>query len=178
MVRTPATSPAQGGPAKKQKTDHAIVDIVPQPIGDIVIRVGSADEVGPVRVSKTFMLVASPFLRTMLAGGFSEALKTFDEKDLLVLEDNRWTFITLCKLLHHQAVEEVKKISVDQVVAVAILVDKYGCSGTIIQPLLTTLRLGVDVARLSEDSKLPWAVKDLLNMAVLAYFAKDEGLLW
>ena len=69
-------------PEKKQKIEHAMVDIVDNPPGDMVIRVGKGTDTGLVRVHKTFLIVASPVFRAMLTGGFSESTRTLDGRIL------------------------------------------------------------------------------------------------
>lgn len=81
----------------------APIDIVGDPPGDIVIRVGpeGSEDRCDIRVHKNTMMMASPVFKAMLGGGFAEASRKLDENDPLVLEDDHpQAFILLCEVLH------------------------------------------------------------------------------
>lgn len=180
MAGTNPSSPSRTStaPAKKQKTEHAMVEIVDKPTGDMVIRVGKGDDTGLVRVHKTFLTVVSPVFRAMLTGGFSESTRVLDEKDPLVLDDDdHEAFIDFCKIVHHQSVGQ--KRTIDCLIQVAFIADKYACAETVLQPLLQPFRILVDpIIRDNHLQLVDPSVKTVIDLILLSRIAKDSDLLW
>lgn len=108
-------------PAKKRKTTYTMIDIVDKPSGDLIIRVGTRDT-GLIRVHRSVLAMVSPVFRAMLTGGFSEANRTLDDEDHLVLDDDDYaSFIDFCKAVHHQTISPSPTL--DRVAAVAVITD-------------------------------------------------------
>lgn len=160
-------------PAKKQKTAHTMIDIVDNPTGDLVIRAGKGADAGLVRVHKNFLVIASPVFRAMLMGGFSESARALDENDPLELGDDDYgAFVIFCKLIHYQDIDHA--LTMECLAEVAVVTDKYACTGSLLQPLLPPWGRFVASPNPEEDP----SETDLLNLVLIAYIAKNSDLLW
>lgn len=175
-------------PQKKQKTEHAIMEILEHSTGDMVVRVGKGHGVGLLRVHKALLTAVSPVFRGMLndgfvmpTDGFLERTRSLGEKDPLVLEDDRIAFTNFCRVVHHQKLAGASKV--DCVVKIAVIADKYSCMETILPPLLTGLFTTIMVSVSTRDPAIQKPIqdsmiKDLLNIIIMAYWARDSDSLW
>jgi hypothetical protein len=110
-----------------------IHNIVDDPPGDIVIRVGTSDSACLVRAHK----MSSPGLKTLLAPGRADLAPTrtyfattrqYTESDpLLLLADEPQAFIDFCTILHQQATGS-REVPLHRLPAVAVVAEKYGCA--------------------------------------------------
>jgi hypothetical protein len=69
------------------------------------------------------------------------------------------------------------QLQVNRVCAIAVLIDKYACSGHILQPMLFPYRSLIEK---DEKSRNPYrlSAKELLSLVLLAYTAEDKDFIW
>lgn len=164
---------------KKQKLSHydaAMFDVVNDPKGDLVVRTGAKDDVGLVRVHKAVLMMASPVFRVMLGGPWVEGSKQYDEKNPLVLDDDRTGFIDFCMLIHHQSRDE-RAVPLSRAVGVAVLCNKYDCTKLLAQnfswPLLEFFGPHVEDVQLTDLKSNGLRLEDVL---CISYAAGDARL--
>ena len=91
------------GISKKRKTTHSIINIVGDPIGDIVIKAGLGDDARLIRAHKNVLILSSPVFKTLLASQppHDTRHRVYTEDDPLLLQaDDSTPFVDLCNILH------------------------------------------------------------------------------
>lgn len=96
--------------------------------GDVILVVGSGDDIRKLKVNSHVMRIASRFFTTLLGPNFSEGqnLSFREPKEISLPDDNPSLMTSICRVLHHKR-EGVYTIYPSGVLLdMAILVDKYG----------------------------------------------------
>lgn len=163
---------------KKLKVSHypAMVDVVDEPKGDLVIKVGlQAEDMGLVRVHKAILMMASPIFRKMLSD--LDIDRKYDESDPLVLDDDRTPFIDFCMIIHHQNKDE-HAVPLSRSAALAVIFDKYSCT-PLLQIIAWQLRefFGANLGEvyLPELKAIGLRLEDVM---CIAYVADDAKLFY
>jgi len=94
--------------------------------GDIYVLVGVDEPKVRIKVSSALLSIASPYFRTLFGTQFKEASDIASNKDVKIEEEDKESFKLLCKILHMQRQPDNTPNS-DELLALAILVDKYDC---------------------------------------------------
>lgn len=172
---------SEGPPQKKHKTEHDLLVITPDIPGDMVIKLVNDDDVGMLRVHKSTMMLASRYIRTMLQNHrFKEGNQSLDENDPLVLkEDDRKAFIIMCKILHHQKIDDLG--AQDLLKEVTKTANKYLCTREVLPAVLAPMKQLVLVV--NGPTMIPGicSASDetvLVEILVAAYLAGDRSLFW
>ncbi|KPI42912.1 uncharacterized protein AB675_1991 [Cyphellophora attinorum] len=166
-----------GSTRKKQKMSHyqSPFDVVDDPRSDLVIQVGTGEDIGLVRVLKMFLIVSSPVFKSMLAGEFKEAGKVYDESNPLVLDDDRTAFIDFCVMIHNQSKGD-KQVPLSRAAGVAVIFDKYCCTELLLQnvswPLREYFGPSVNKTYLDELRGIGLRVEDVMCISYVAGDAK------
>jgi hypothetical protein len=166
-----------GSSRKKQKTSHyqTPFDVVDNLRGDVVIQVGTGEDVGIVRAHKSCLIMSSPVFQSMLAGEFKEAGKVYDTDNPLVLEDDRTAFIDFCVVIHNQSKGD-KRVPLSRAASVAVIFDKYCCTELLLQyiswPLREYFGPTVGQADLTELRGIGLRIEDVLCISYVAGDAK------
>lgn len=105
--------------------------------GDILLVIGETR----LRVSSVILSSASPVFKAMLGPKFLEGQgdrSAQDPKEIALYDDDVAAMVRLCRLLHHQedmptAPQDKASLAAgaEQLLALTILADKYGCIGSI-----------------------------------------------
>ncbi|KAI9774991.1 MAG: hypothetical protein M1840_000207 [Geoglossum simile] len=117
----PAEVPSEdsvGSPPNSSLTDGGVSTDIP----------GQNREVR-FRVSSRHMALASPVFRVMLQQGFGEAtvLRSTGKVEVTLEEDCAAAFLILLDVIHGHTRRVPRKIDLDMLTQVAIIVDKYSC---------------------------------------------------
>ncbi|KPI36489.1 uncharacterized protein AB675_2961 [Cyphellophora attinorum] len=160
---------------KPEMQSSTVLDIVQDPKGDMVIKVGGGADAQKIRVHKFALRIASPVFRVMLGPSFSESTRALNEDDPLVLEeDHAEAFTTMCRILHHQPVHTA--IAQALIVEMAVISDKYDCAAIVMQHV-TTRKYVSTIGWSGFDAVTP-SPSGLGNLLCVAYLAEDHYLLW
>lgn len=157
------------------KVSHygAMVDIVDDPKGDLVIKVGQqAEDIGLVRVHRAILMMASPAFQAMLSD--LEVDRKYDEEDPFVLDEDRTSFIDFCMIVHHQNKGE-HAVPISRSAALAVIFDKYQCT-SMLQNIAWELREffggAVGEVYMAELKATGLRLEDVMCIAFIANDAK------
>jgi len=145
------------------------------PTGDIVLVVGNPQR--RYLVSSHFLIHGSPVFRAMLGPHFAEGqnLSSSDPKEV-ALEDDADYMEWLCAILHFKNNDVPAELSPAQVLAFAVMADKYSCVESV---KLATIKWLLDASKsMSFDSlKVVLAAAFLLDDAG-AFLQISQSLVW
>lgn len=164
--------------SKRRKMTHAIIDIVDDPVGDIVIRVGTDGDARLVRAHKNVLVMSSPILKTLLTSqnphNVRKRIYTADDP-LLLQADEPAAFVDLCNILHQQATG-TQEVPLHRLPAVAIVAHKYGCAERIRSSISLPLHTFFGPDPNADMRALNIAGLSMLDAICIAYVAGDAKL--
>ncbi|MCJ1290939.1 hypothetical protein MMC34_002481 [Xylographa carneopallida] len=99
------------------------------PRGDVILEFTNPDgKKASLLVSSKVMSLASPVFDNMFNSSFSECYQNHAAGKILIVllpQDDAEAFTIICKVIHHRTDEVSQKITVDCIVNIAMLCDKY-----------------------------------------------------
>jgi hypothetical protein len=122
----------EGPPAKRQKTSNTpslqvpkIVDLTKNLGGNLVVSVGTGEDVTLIRIHGVMVKMASSVFGAMLGPHFAEGSTKFtDDNPLKLDEDEPQAMIDLLSLLHHSY---TTMLPASRLPGVILAADKYDC---------------------------------------------------
>lgn len=126
--------------------DPTIIEVVPN--ADVTFLVGPQGTIQHrIKACSALLVIASKYFSTLLGPRFREGQAAANGEDIELNDDDPEAFTTLCNILHLQHDALVYPMSSEDLLALAIVADKYGCTKSLSLTLNTIFPMKVDSSR-------------------------------
>lgn len=99
--------------------------------GDVYLLIGpEASQVG-IKVLSSLLVLISPYFCTLFGPRFREGADVADGKEIRLEDDDLEAFTLLCRIIHMKCALSDQPLSLEELLELAIVADKYQCVGAL-----------------------------------------------